>query len=302
MQNKEESKTNPYKITIQELREQYDLHHGDDKSNPNRYYTMGNKMHDKTRDREYLKALHNDDLETKISRLKEIIKMPEIEIYEADEDENHFIRKQKDGFFYGAWEVKASLRAYEITLVVQNILKEVEQEINNDFYTGICFLIDKQFTWHRNVLSDKEDDLTFRDEYNNLIWDILEKKRFEIKEMLDIDVNEAPLNKSNKTNLTQKQIILLCRYLEELKVFTPIKIHQDATNQALFIGLLFDLEPTSNIANWNFYKFWRDSQTKDYDKSKIKTKHNLTKLLQYVEKSNFTELTDIIKRDLKDIS
>ncbi|MFA7446026.1 MAG: hypothetical protein WCY89_08775, partial [Flavobacteriaceae bacterium] len=88
--------------------------------------------------------------------------------------------KHIEKMFFGCWVELSNKRALEIEVYVLERYQKAENIATSDVYKAICYLIDEQFTPHKNIFDNKQDDFIFRGQYNALIFDLLQLK---IKEL-----------------------------------------------------------------------------------------------------------------------
>lgn len=99
----------------------------------------------------------------------------------------------------------------------------------------------------------------------------------------------------NITGLTEKQSVILLRYLFDLKLFKPEKVSTDQTKQAILINAIRG--GTNKIIGSNCYKYWNEIGDKKH-KNKYYNTGNLKAILDFLQPIEYNELIEEITKDL----
>lgn len=98
---------------------------------------------------------------------------------------NEYFDLTKKSMFYGMSVNVSTKRHSEIEAYVMGILEAAKAE--HTTYAEICNLIDKQYEQHTGVFDHAQSDLAFREQYNQLVYDILEKRIWEVWKAQPLD-------------------------------------------------------------------------------------------------------------------
>ncbi len=111
---------------------------------------------------------------------------------------DEYYELQNESMFYNIWVEVSNKRALEIEVYVQTIYGKAENLLQSNEYDAICCLIDEQFKSHKKVFDDPKSDYAFRFQYNQLIYDLLQKK---INEIVKTPVDDIRLTINTKKPL-----------------------------------------------------------------------------------------------------
>lgn len=111
--------------------------------------------------------------------------------------------------FFGQWMELSNKRKLEIEVYVLGIYDIANTKAESSKYDAICYLIDEQFKEHTGVFDNEKDDFVYRGQYNQLIFDLLQKQIAEINNIEVEDVREQIKAAQNKSLewVAQKTII-----------------------------------------------------------------------------------------------
>ncbi|TCI85321.1 hypothetical protein [Tenacibaculum sp. M341] len=174
--------------------------------------------------RELTKTYYIEDKKERLKKVRELLKnnddnrlgvtvtTPSISKFELIEElgfENidTFIEQQNKSMFFNVWVEVSNKRALEIEVYINDIFNNLEKENSN--YDKICYLIDQQYIEHTNIFDHYKSDVLYREQYNSLIYDILQKKineisSFSIKELrrpVESTVRKKLAWKASKTSI-----------------------------------------------------------------------------------------------------
>lgn len=110
-----------------------------------------------------------------------------------------FYKLQNKSMFLGNWLEVSNKRALEIEVYVQTLYKEADKLFEKSEYEAISYLIEQQFTEHKNIFDNAKSDYAFRFQYNNLIYDLLQKK---INELASVPIDDIRKTLKTKKPLT----------------------------------------------------------------------------------------------------
>lgn len=166
--------------------------------------------------KEIKKTYYQTDKKKKFERVRELVKNHKVKVYinKGINFQNDIIAycneqglnyselvQNENRFFYGCSVSVSYVRELEIENYVEQIFLEAEQKLkdnNGEPYIAICYLIDKQFTKHINVLESQKHDLIYRSEYNQLIYELIQDKINKISKIEHVPISENIRNKINK--------------------------------------------------------------------------------------------------------
>jgi len=102
-----------------------------------------------------------------------------------------------DRMFYNTSVNTAYVRELEIEVYAQQIFKKAEElKTNSDVYKSICYLIDEQYKYHKELFESKKHDVFYSNEYNQLIYELIQD---EINILSNIEYE--PINDTIHKNL-----------------------------------------------------------------------------------------------------
>lgn len=134
--------------------------------------------------------------------------------------------KHNENMFFGCWVELSNKRVLEIEVYVLERYQNAENIATSDIYGAISYLIDEQFTYHKGVFDNIKDDFIFREQYNMLIYDLLQKKINELYKTEFEDIREVITKATKKPliwNAKKTSIGTLFGMLHNAKVITGTK-------------------------------------------------------------------------------
>lgn len=116
------------------------------------------------------------------------VSSPEIPNWEAVGFANlsEFFNLASSSMFYNVNAEVSSKRITEVEAFAMEVLQDSKHKIST--YDEVCYLIDQQYEFHTGVFDHAQSDLAFQKQYNQLLYDILEKRIWEVAANESIDL------------------------------------------------------------------------------------------------------------------
>ena len=181
-----------------------------------------------------------------------------------------------NNFIYGQIEWFAYMRFLELENYINDIIKQANEKINK-LHDAISFLIDKQFEYHVNVLSEQKADFVFSNEYNDFIFDALQ---IHINELAKIETQPIQ-DFSNKLRkkLVWKPKKNILGTLFGLMVNEGI-IKGSKTDVARALNSMFGIPESTILDNMSLKNYKAENKIK-HDKETIKLTHDFIRYLKH---------------------
>ncbi len=203
--------------------------------------------------RELIKTYYIADKKQRLQRVRHLINNTTLKnsilIAKSKEDEykKSIIHKktfadeyEENTMFYGCWNELSSKRMLEIECYIQEITDHANTLNEKDTNKAINYLIDQQFTYHIGIFDNEANDLKYRNEYNNFIYDLLQLKINEISKMIIEPIQET-INKLIRKpliwNADKDTIGTLFGLLYKAKIITGTKADLNRSLTAIFNNL-----------------------------------------------------------------
>lgn len=160
-----------------------------------RFESVSYEMHKKTIfEKELKKTYYLEDKVKRLETVRSLLKTKENSPTIDNLDENRLIiycrnndidyqNLKNNRLFYNVWVAIGYVRELEIEVYIQNIYNKADELINVSKYDAICYLIDEQFKYHKNLFDSEYHDVMYSDEYNSIIFELLQNKIFKISEI-----------------------------------------------------------------------------------------------------------------------
>ena len=150
----------------------------------NMYVNTGNYLHNK----EFTKTYYIEDKALRLKKVRELLKgnddtqhkvfvtKPEIldwQNYDFEDFED-YINQKKTSMLYNVCSDVSNKRSLEIEVYGESIFNK--SEVIKKDYNKICFLIDQQYKKHIKVFDHPKSDFLYNEQYNNIIYDIIQNR------------------------------------------------------------------------------------------------------------------------------
>lgn len=112
-----------------------------------------------------------------------------------------YTQKKSNGMFFNVWVEISIKRELEIECYLLDIFDKADELAKTDEYKAINYLIDEKYKNHTGLFDKETDDFIYNDEYNELIYDLLQNKINEISKTEIIPIGDT-IRKVTKKPLT----------------------------------------------------------------------------------------------------
>lgn len=152
-------------------------------------------------------------------------------------DYSEYNKHKQLGMFFGVYVEVSRRRLLELEIYIENILNNAPKYNKNNKEEKIFYLIDEKYKTHTNVLSTDFENFIFTDEYNNIIFDVLQDEITKIDKLnaenaenakkAYIKQNKKIIWKSKKSALGTIFAFLLRDEIIETECANLVRILQD---------------------------------------------------------------------------
>lgn len=102
-----------------------------------------------------------------------------------------YLQEKSNGMFFNVWVEVSIKRELEIECYLLDIFDKADELAKTDEYKAISYLIDEKYKNHTGVFDKQKADCIHNDEYNDLIFDLLQNKINEISKIETIPIGDT---------------------------------------------------------------------------------------------------------------